>query len=118
MLRSVEGYWLSAQVFTGEFTNSYFHFFPEPGATVYATISLSEVKQYPMDREPVRDAAGYISRWAVYGPDGRLVGPNADSMGRSQNAVMIRDCGFIQFDLHVANWTVATAQINIFQLEG
>lgn len=28
VLQSVDGYWISARVFTGEFSNSYFHFFP------------------------------------------------------------------------------------------
>jgi hypothetical protein len=37
-------------------------------------------------------------------------------MGRTQNAVMVRNCGSLQFNLDVANWVVATAQINIFQL--
>lgn len=31
VLQSVDGYWISARVFTGEFSNSCFHFFPHDG---------------------------------------------------------------------------------------
>ena len=116
MLNSVDGFWISARVFTGEFSNSYFHFFPEPGHDVYATIVLSQVDHYPTEPAMERRAAGYISWWTEWGPDGVLVAPSPNSMGRTQNAVTVRNCGSLQFNLDVANWVVATAQINIFQL--
>ena len=116
MLTAVDGYWITSRVFTGEFSNSYFHVFPAPGVDVYATIGLSEVNHYPTEPDMERRASAYISRWTEWGPDGVLVGPTPNSMGRTQNAVMVRNCGSLQFNLDVANWVVATAQINIFQL--
>lgn len=116
MLDSVEGFWISARVFTGEFSNSSFHFFPEPGRDVYATIALSEVNHFPTEPDMERRASAYIFRWTEWGPDGQLNAPFPNSMGRTQNAVLVRNCGSLQFNLDVANWVVATAQINIFQL--
>lgn len=116
MLNRVDGYWISARVFTGEFSNSFFHVFPQPGVDVYATIGLSEVQQFPTEPAMERRASAYISRWTEWGPDGVLVAPSTNSMGRTQNAVMVRNCGSLQFNLDVTNWVVATAQINIFQL--
>lgn len=115
MLQSVEGFWISASVYTGAFSNSYFHFVGSPGQNVYATISLSGVDHHPgpaMERE----ANAYIVRWTTWGPDGALVAPFPNSMGRTQNAVAIRDCASIEFRLDVKNWVDATAQINIFQI--
>jgi hypothetical protein len=115
VLKSVDGYWISARVYTGDFSNSYFHVFPAPGPDIYASISLSEVRHYPTDPDMDRGASAYIYRWTTYGPDGKLVEPSTNSMGRTQNAVMLRNCGSLQFNLDVSNWVVATAQINIFQ---
>jgi len=115
VLKSVDGFWISAQVFTGDFSNSYFHTFLAPGQNIYATISLSEVNHYATEPDLGRRASAYISRWTAYGPDGKLFAPNPNSMGRTQNAVMVRNCGSLQFNLDVSNWVVATAQINIFQ---
>lgn len=114
MLKAVDGFWISAQVFTGDFSNSYFHFFAAPGKTVYATISLSEVNHYPTEPDMRRQASAYISWWTAYGPDGKLFAPSPNSMGPTQNAVAVRNCGSLQFDLAVSNWVSATAQINIF----
>jgi hypothetical protein len=116
VLSSVEGFWISARVFTGEFSNSSFHVFPGPGRDVYATIGLSEVNHFPTEPDMERRASAYISWWTEWAPDGELVAPFPNSMGRTQNAVMVRNCGSLQFNLDVANWVVATAQINIFQL--
>ena len=115
MFNSIDGFWISASVFTGDFSNSYFHAFPAPGQDVYATISLSEVNHYPTEPDLLRTAAAYISWWTVYGPEGKLVAPSLNSMGRMQNAVMVRNCGTLQFNLDVSNWVQATAQINIIQ---
>ncbi len=115
MLKSVDGFWISAQVYTGDFSNSYFHFLEAPGQNVYATISLSEVNHYPTEPDMRRQASAYISWWTAYGSDGKLFAPHPNSMGRTQNAVMVRNCASLQFNLDVSNWVVATAQINIFQ---
>jgi hypothetical protein len=116
VLKSVDGFWISAQVFTGTFSNSYFHTFPAPGQDIYATISLSELNHYPTEPDMRRSAAAYISWWTTYGSDGALLPPSSNIMLRAQNAVMLRNCGSLQFNLDVSNWVVATAQINIFQL--
>ena len=116
MLNSVDGYWISAQVFAGDFSNTYFHVFPEPGRDIYASISLSEVSHYATEPDQGRTASAYISWWTTYGPDGKLFAPSPNSMGRTQNAVMLRSCGSLQFNLDVSNWVFATAQISIFQL--
>jgi hypothetical protein len=114
MLLSVDGFWITAQVFTGEFSNTYFHVFDRPGKSVYATISLSSLDHFSV--EPgMRRASAYIARWTVYGPDGEFIAPFPNSMGLTQNAVVVRDCATLEFRLDVANWVVATAQINIFQ---
>ncbi len=116
MLDSVDGYWLSAQVFTGDFSNSYFHVFERPGVDVYASIALSEVSHYPTEPDMRRRACAYISWWTTYGPDGVFVAPNPNSSGPTQNAVLVRGCASLQFNLDVSNWVFATAQINIFRL--
>jgi hypothetical protein len=115
MLLSVDGFWITAQVFTGEFSNSYFHVFDRPGKNVYATISLSGLDHFPVEPDMQRVASAYISWWTVYDKDGKLLAPSPNSMGRTQNAVVVRDCGSLEFHLDVANWVVATAQINIFR---
>ncbi len=115
VLQSVDGFWISAQVFTGDFSNSYFHSFEAPGRNVYATIVLSEVSHYPTEPDMGRRASAYISWWTAYGPDGKLFAPSPNSMGRTQNAVAVRNCGSLEFRLEVSNWVVATAQISIFQ---
>jgi hypothetical protein len=117
VLTSVDGYWISAQVFTGDFSNSYFHAFPAPGRDVYATISLSQVNHYPTEPDLARSVSAYISWWTVYDADGKLIPGEPNSMGVTQNAVMLPRCGSLQFNLDVSNWVVATAQINIFQLQ-
>jgi hypothetical protein len=115
MLRSVDGFWISARVFTGDFSNSYFHAFEAPGRNVYATISLSEVNHFPVEPDMERQAVAYIARWTAYGPDGKLFSPARTDLGRAQNAVAVRNCGSLEFRLDVANWVDAAAQINIFQ---
>ena len=115
MLLSVDGFWITAQVFTGEFSNGYFHVFDLPGQNVYATISLSGVDHFPTEPDMERRVSAYIAWWTEYGADGKLFAPSPNSMGRAQNAVVVRNCGSLEFRLDVANWVVATAQINIFQ---
>lgn len=112
MLPTVEGFWISAQVRTGDFSNSYFHVFDPPGRDVYATISLSDWQHFPMEPERQRRASAYIERWTQYAPDGRILTP--DSMGLTQNAVLVRNCRSLEFRLLVVNWVSAIAQINIF----
>ncbi len=113
MLLSVEGFWMTAQVNTGEFLKGYLHTFDGPGHNVYATISLSGLDHFATDMP--RRASAYIAWWTEYGADGKLFPPYPNSMGRAQNAVFVRNCGSLYFRLDVANWVVATAQINIFQ---
>jgi hypothetical protein len=115
LLRSVDGFWISARVFTGDFSNSYLHVFEAPGKNVYATISLSEVNQLPIDPDMRRGATAYISWWTAYGPDGKWFAPFPNSTGHTQNAVAVCNCGSLEFRLDVSNWVDATAQINIFQ---
>src|SRR5688572_25478337 len=115
VLKQVDGYWISARVFTGDFSNSYFHVFEAPGQDIYATISLSEVNHDPTEPDMRRRASAYIESWTVYGGDGKLTAPFPNSAGRTQNAVAIRNCGSLLFRLDVSNWVSATAQVNIFQ---
>ena len=117
MLKSIDGFWISAQVFSGSFSNSYFHIFPSSGHNVYATISLSEVTHYPTEPDLERSAAAYISWWTSYGLDGKQNAPSPEPKPteRTRNAVVVRDCGSLQFNLDVSNWVAATAQINIFE---
>ena len=115
MLRSVDGFWLSARVFTGDFSNSYFHAFEAPGKNVYATISLSQVNQFPVDPDMRRRTSAYIARWTTYDPNGNIVAPSPNSAGITQNAVAVRNCSSLMFHLDVSNWVDATAQINIFE---
>jgi hypothetical protein len=115
MLKSVDGFWISAQVFTGDFSNSYFHAFEAPGRNIYATIVLSEVDHFATEPDLGRRASAYILHWTTFGPDGILVAPSPNSMGRTQNAVAVRNCGSLEFRLDVSNWVVATAQISIFE---
>lgn len=115
MLLSVDGFWVTAQVFTGEFSNTYFHVFDRPGQNVYATISLSGLNQFPTEPDLQRRASAYIARWTIYDEDGKFSDPFPNSMGPAQNAVVVRNCATLEFRLDVANWVVATAQINIFQ---
>jgi hypothetical protein len=115
-LRSVDGFWITAQVFTGEFSNSYFHVFERPGQNVYATIALSGLDHFATEPDMERHASAYIARWVVYDSDGNFVAPFPNSMGRAQNAVAVRNCGALEFRLDIANWVDAAAQINIFQI--
>jgi hypothetical protein len=114
MLRSVEGFWIRAEVNEGNFTNSYFHFFEPPGQNVYATISLSSFDNSFPRSQLAFNAFAYIIRWTTYGSDGKLVGP-FPSMGHAQNAVIVHNCGSLEFGLEVTNNVDAVAQINIFQ---
>jgi len=43
------------------------------------------------------------------------VAPEPNSMGRTQNAVRLRNCASLEFELEVSQWVSATAQINIFK---
>lgn len=115
MLQSVNGFWMSARVLTGDFSNSYFHVFESPGKNVYATISLSQVNHFPVEPDMRRRATAYISWWTTFGPDGEVVGPFPNSAGTTQNAVAVRNCNSLLFNLDVSNWVEATAQINIFE---
>lgn len=116
MLKSIDGFWISASVFTGDFSLSYFHAFPAPGPDIYATISLSEVNHHPTEPDMRRRALAYIAHWTSFDLDGKLVAPETRSMGHTQNAVRVRNCGSLEFHLDVSNWVEATAQINIFEL--
>jgi len=115
VLQAVDGYWISASVYTGEFSNSYFHSFEAPGRDIYATIALSEVDHYPTEPDMARRTSAYIARWTTYGPDGKLFAPSFNSTGRTQNAVVVRNCASLEFRLDVANWVFAIAQITIFE---
>jgi len=115
MLQSVDGFWISARVNTGDFSNSYFHAFEAPGRDIYATIALSEVLHFATEPDMTRRAGAYIARWTAYGPDGKLFAPSVNSAGRTQNAVAVRNCGSLEFHLDVANWVFAIAQITIFE---
>lgn len=115
MVRSVEGLWISAEVFTGEFSNSCYQFFDPPGPDVYATISLSQLYHSPTEPDLERRASAFIEEWVTYDADGKFVAPDPNSTGHNQNAVFVRNCGAIGFRLDVSNWISAIAQINIIQ---
>jgi hypothetical protein len=115
MVRSVDGFWISAEVFIGDFSNSYYQFFDPPGPDVYATISLSQLNHSPTEPDLERRASAFIEEWVTYDADGKLVGPDPNSTGANQNAVYVRNCAAIGFRLDVSNWVSAIAQINIFQ---
>jgi hypothetical protein len=115
VLRSVDGFWLSAAVFTGDFSNTYWHDFAKPGKNVYATISLSQVNHFPVEPDLRRRASAYISWWTAYSPDGKVIGPSFISAGATLNAIAVRNCNSLLFTLDVSNWVEATAQINIFE---
>jgi len=112
---SVEGFWIAASMFGhGTFSQSYFQFYEPPGQDIYATIALSGIDHFPSDTE--HSASAYIARWTVYGPDGKLVAPEPNSMGPTQNAIGLRNCASLEFELEVSQWVSATAQINIFKV--
>jgi hypothetical protein len=114
MLLSVEGFWIAASIFgDGTFSQSYFQFYEPPGQDIYATIALSRLDHYPGDADHFVSA--YIARWTVYGPDGKLFAPEPNSMGRAQNAIGLRNCASLEFELEVTHWVTAAAQINIFK---
>ena len=118
MLRSVDGFWITAVAFgKGAFTNSSYHFFDPPGLDVYATISLSGITNLSPRDEPRGSAFAYITRWVAYGSDGKLSGLSgpAGNAGHEQNAAVIRNCGYLEFALAVENHVEAAAQINIFR---
>lgn len=110
---SVEGFWIDAAIYgDGTFSESYFQFYEPPGQDVYATIALSRLDHYPTDA--AHFASAYIARWTVYGPDGTLFAPEPNSMGKAQNAIALRNCASLEFELEVTGWVEAAAQINIF----